>query len=421
MTVANEPVEVAPDKKRLDKVPQLLSAIKAHSDSVVPLQVLAAEGGYTPGTLKTYLVKNKLAPFVVLQGGGQCRVGNTDALDLGPLRRALSQRENRFTYEHLGFSELVSSLAERSRTNAGLALELINRPELANRLDAFLLLFVTAWEQLLKAGIEHGRDGGIFTGDQSASGRPTTITLSRAIELTWSDGKSPVRRNLEHLKDLRDNAAHLLVPEVVGIVSRYFQAGLRNYIDHFTAFVQEQPFRFAGSGLLTLGLPYSSPTLESLRTKHGRNAEDISALITMLETSAANEDPRFVIPMKCELVLEKKPGPGAIRLTNGTDGVPVATVKVPKDIKAGFPYTATDCAKLLAQKTGQKWSVQDVAHVAAFMRVKETDNENHYGLTYRTSVLHLYSDAFVDHVVQRMLQEPELVKMARAAARKKQG
>jgi hypothetical protein len=75
-------------------------------------------------------------------------------LDLGPLRRALSQKENRYAYEHLGFTELVSSLIERSRTNAGLALELINRPELPNRLDAFLLLFVTAWEQLLKAGKE---------------------------------------------------------------------------------------------------------------------------------------------------------------------------------------------------------------------------------------------------------------------------
>lgn len=32
-----------------------------------------------------------------------------------------------------------------------LALELYNRPSLDNRLDAFVLCFCTAWEQLLKA------------------------------------------------------------------------------------------------------------------------------------------------------------------------------------------------------------------------------------------------------------------------------
>jgi hypothetical protein len=406
-------------KTRLDKVPQLLAAIKAHSDSLVSLDVLASEGGYVPGTLKTYVVKNKLAPFVVWQGGGQCRVVNGDSLDLGPLRRALSQKENRYTYEHLGFTELVSSLIERSRTNAALALELINRPELANRIDAFLLLFVTAWEQLLKAGIEHGRAGSIFTGTQGSSGRATTITLFDAIEQTWPDVKSPVRRNLEHLKDLRDNAAHLLVPEVVGIASRYFQAGLRNFIDHFSTLVQEQPFRFAGTGLLTLGLPYSCPTLESLRAKHGSNADDISALISMLENAAKDDDPRFVIPMKSELVIEKKPGLGAIRLTNSSDGVPVATVKVPRDVKAGFPYTSTECATLLTQRTGRPWSKHDVSQVAAFVKAKDTDNEYHYGFRYGKNVLHQYSDFFIDVVVQRTRQDPDVVKHARDAARRR--
>jgi hypothetical protein len=419
MTAMGSPAVGTSAKKRIDKVPQLLAAIKAHSDSVVSLGTLAAEGGYVPGTLKTYVMKNKLAPFVVWQGAGQCQVGNTDSLDLGPLRRALSQKENRYAYEHLGFTELVSSLIERSRTNAGLALELINRPELPNRLDAFLLLFVTAWEQLLKAGVEHSQVGGVFTGTQSASGRPTTITLAKAIEQTWPDVKSPIRRNLERLKDLRDNAAHLLVPEVVGIVSRYFQAGLWNYIDHFTAFVQEQPFRFAGTGLLTLGIAYSSPTLESLRTKHGRDAADIKALIVMLENSATNEDPKFVIPMKCELVLEKKPGPGAIRLTNGSDGVSVAMVKVPRDVKAAFPHTCTACAKLLSDRTGRTWSNNDVAQVATFLKVKEADNEHHYGFKYGKNTLHQYSDCFIDVVVQRLQQEPELVKHAREAARRR--
>ena len=224
---------------------------------------------------------------------------------------------------------------------------------------------------------------------------------------------------MEHLKDLRDNAAHLLVPEVVGILSRYFQAGLCNYIAHFTAFVQEQPFRFAGTGLLTLGLPYSSPTLESLRSKHGKNAEEIKDLITMLENSASDEDPQFVLHMKYELVLEKKAGPGAIKLTSGSDGLPVKTIKVPRDVKATFPYTSTACGRRLSERSGRPWSPHDVAKVATFLKVKDSDNEHHYGFRYGKNIFHQYSDSFIDLVVHRLEQEPDLVKLARDATRKK--
>lgn len=414
-----QPSPVGLPTKKIDKVPRLLAAIKNHSESAVTLDVLATEAGYEPGTLKTYLIKNKLAPVVVWRGQGQCLVGRAESLDLGHLRRALSQKDNRYSYEHLGVTELVSSLLERSRTNAGLALELINRPELANRVDAFLLLFVTAWEQLLKAGIEHRQAGAIFTGDRTASGRAITMALGKAIELTWTDATSPVRRNLEQLKDLRDNAAHLLVPEVVGIASRYFQAALRNYIDEFTALAQEQPFRFAGGGLLTLGLPYASPTLEALRASHGDSAEEIKALITMLEKGATEGDPAFAVPIRCELVLEKKPGPGAIRLTAGSGGVPVATIKVPRDVNATYPHTSTDCARLLTKRVGHPWFRQDVATVAAFLKVKSGDNEHHYGFGYGKNVLHKYSDAFIDLVVHRLAQEPDLLRHARDAARRK--
>jgi hypothetical protein len=224
---------------------------------------------------------------------------------------------------------------------------------------------------------------------------------------------------LEQLKDLRDSAAHLLVPEAVGILSRFFQAGLRNYIDHFTAFVQEQPFRFAGTGLLTLGLPYSSPTLESLRSKHGKGADEIKDLITMLENLATDEDPKFVLHMKYELVLEKKAGPGAIRLTSGSDGLSVKTIKVPRDVKAAFPHTSTVCASRLTEKTGRSWSNHDVAQVAAFLKVKDSDNEHHYGFQYGKNTIHQYSDSFIDLVVHRMQQQTDLVKLARDATRKK--
>ncbi|WP_373416923.1 DUF3644 domain-containing protein, partial [Vibrio parahaemolyticus] len=42
---------------------------------------------------------------------------------------------------------------KKSRDNMMLALELYNRPSLENKLDGFVMLFSTAWEQLLKSMI----------------------------------------------------------------------------------------------------------------------------------------------------------------------------------------------------------------------------------------------------------------------------
>lgn len=317
-------------------------------------------------------------------------------------------------------TELVSSLLDRSRTNAGLALELINRPEMANRLDAFVLLFVTAWEQLLKADLEHREQGSIFTGATSPMGRQITIGLPTALERAFPSRTEPVRRNIEVLKDLRDGAAHLLVPEVTGIASRYFQASILNYIKHFQGLAEEPPFRFEGTGLLTLGVAYESPHLELLRVRHGQTASEVKALIEKLEADAqAAGNQQFAVSIEYQLVLDKKAGPNAIRLVNADDGTPAAVVKVPRDPKAVCPYSTKEVASLLAQRTGDtSWNQNHVAAVAEYLDVKLSDNEYHYGYQAGAHVLHTYSDSFVDKLCERLKSEPNLVKNAYAARRK---
>lgn len=406
--------------KRTAQIGQLLTVIKGNANSTMPIAKLAAESGYVEATLGTYIAKNMLAPFVVSAGTQSCRIGSADSLVLADLMKAMSQRENRFAFEHVGVSELVSSLLERSRTNAALALELFNRPELRNRIDAFLLLFVTAWEQLLKAEMERASAGSIFSGDRGSSGRPLTVSFSEAIARAFPDRHAPVRRNLEKLKELRDSAAHLLVPEVIGVASRYFQAGLLNYIERFHDLAKEPPFRFEGTGLLTLGLAYVSPSIEALRARHGDNADEIKALVESLESEAKGEtDPGFVVSLQYELVLEKRPGVGALKLVNGAVGQSVKVVKVPKDPKKDWPHSTTACAIILSERTGFAWSMGDVASVAAFVGAKKGDNQFHYEFVSGKAHTHTYSDAFVELVIERLVQTPELVKAARTAQRRK--
>ncbi|MBX3246105.1 MAG: DUF3644 domain-containing protein [Myxococcales bacterium] len=398
----------------------LHAALHEKSGQEVTLAWLAERSGYAEKTLQTYVTKNMLAPHVLRSSKTTCHVLPNLSLSIGELRRCLSQRANRYTWEHLGVTELVSSLLDRSRTNAGLALELINRPEMANRLDAFVLLFVTAWEQLLKADLEHREQGSIFTGATSPMGRQITIGLPTALERAFPSRTEPVRRNIEVLKDLRDGAAHLLVPEVTGIASRYFQASILNYIKHFQGLAEEPPFRFEGTGLLTLGVAYESPHLELLRVRHGQTASEVKALIEKLEADAqAAGNQQFAVSIEYQLVLDKKAGPNAIRLVNADDGTPAAVVKVPRDPKAVCPYSTKEVATLLAQRTGDaSWNQNHVAAVAEYLGVKLSDNEYHYGYRAGANVLHTYSDSFVNKLCERLKSEPDLVKNAYAARRK---
>lgn len=404
---------------RQDRLKALHEALHEKSGQEVPLAWLAQRSGYSASTLRTYLSKNMLAPHVLISAKETCRVLPNLSLSLGELRRLLSQRTNRYSWEHLGVTELVSGLLDRSRTNAGLALELINRPEMTNRLDAFVLLFVTAWEQLLKADLERREEGSIFTGATSAMGRKITIGLTQVLERCFTSRNDPVRRNIEVLKDLRDGAAHLLVPEVTGIASRYFQASILNYIQHFQAIVDEPPFRFEGTGLLTLGVAYESPHIEVLRVRHGQTAGEVKALIDRLEGDAQSAaSPQFAVSIEYQLVLDKKAGPNSIKLVNSDAGVSAAVVKVPRDPKSVCPHNTRKVAEILAERTGDgSWNQNHVAAVADYLGVKATDNEYHYGYRAGKTLLHSYSDTFVDKIVQRLEKEPDLVKKAYAARR----
>ena len=398
----------------------LHEALHEKSGQEVSLAWLAERSGYAEKTLHTYVAKNMLAPHVVRSSKTTCHVLPNLSLSIGELRRCLSQRANRYTWEHLGVTELVSSLLDRSRTNAGLALELINRPEMSNRLDAFVLLFVTAWEQLLKADLEHREQGSIFTGATSPMGRQITIGLPTALERAFPSRTDPVRRNIEVLKDLRDGAAHLLVPEVTGIASRYFQASILNYIKHFQGLAEEPPFRFEGTGLLTLGVAYESPHIELLRVRHGRTAAEVKALIEKLEKDAQSADnQQFAVSIEYELVLEKKAGPNAVRLVSNASGTPLHAVKVPRDPKVVCPHDSTHCAAILTERTGTKWSKVDVAHVAKHLGVKGDDNQYHYSYSVGRTEFHSYSDSFIDLVCDRLKQEPNLKAVARPATKKR--
>lgn len=125
------------------------------------------------------------------------------------------------------------------------AINAINNPMALYRLETFLFLFCNAWELLLKAKV--AKEGGIEKILEEDGGH--TISFTKVLEIALPS-KDTVRVNLNLINDLRNRAAHFVLPIVQASHIVTFQAGIRNYekklLEWFNKSVSEKiPFGMA--------------------------------------------------------------------------------------------------------------------------------------------------------------------------------
>lgn len=126
-------------------------------------QQLITASGWKASTFETYYNKGQITQFVTETSNGKFQAINTLDLTFVEFQKRLSQSKHFQELGHKCKSQLAKALLKKARDNMMLALELYNRPSLENKLDGFVLLFCTAWEQLSKAILfEHDGEDSIF-------------------------------------------------------------------------------------------------------------------------------------------------------------------------------------------------------------------------------------------------------------------
>ena len=126
-----------------------------------------------------------------------------------------------------GRAGLKGQLVEKSVDAFVLALETINRLSIKYRVESFTHLICNAWELLLKARVLDCR-GKIYSKTKPNEPKRTISLRDALIQVIPSD-KEPIRRNLEMVTDLRDEAMHFVISEVPNDVLLLFQACVINY------------------------------------------------------------------------------------------------------------------------------------------------------------------------------------------------
>jgi hypothetical protein len=129
-----------------------------------------------------------------------------------------------------GRAGLKGQPVEKSVDAYVLALETINRLSIKYRVESFSNLVCNAWEILLKARLldtEKSRNAIYFKNKRNE--RKRTLSLRDCVARVIPHEKDPVRRNLEKVAELRDNAMHFVTSEVPRDVLLLFQACVINY------------------------------------------------------------------------------------------------------------------------------------------------------------------------------------------------
>jgi hypothetical protein len=401
--------------KREGRLLQLLAFFKEAEVHGKPITIpdMCSVTGWKRDTCKTYISKGVFSVLVPL-GKGHYSVQGAEGLTDQGFLRLFSQSKKRQKFGHQ-FDPLARQLLVRSRTNMSLAVEVFNRPALENRLDAFVVMFIAAWEQLMKAELEARLQGSIFTGEKTNMGRDKTITFKQCLDRLF-EAKDPVRKNLEVIRSLRDEAAHLLVAEFQPVASRFFQAGLINYCDRFFEFTEEPPFPATGTGLLTLALPYHEPDVVALRERYGfATASEVTALMQAMEKTAGEfGDRRYAVSVKYRLVLTDNPGSSSIYLSKGKpdDSSPGIIVEKPKDFEKVYCYFPGELGTRLTELTGRSWNRHDVQATLFKEKMKTSNNEFHHH--FKKTNRHGYSEACVEKLTRKLREDESYIERAKA-------
>lgn len=290
---------------------------KQKTNSYFSKEDVIAATGWKPSTFKSYLGKGWISSFIVQVETDIFEAQNTLNINFTEFRKKQSQSKNYRELGHNCKNSLARALLKKSRDNMMLALELYNRPSLENKLDGFVMLFSTAWEQLLKSMvIEKFGEKTIYT-TVSKKGIKQTISLRQSLEKIFPSSESRIRKNIERISDWRDNAVHLLMPEIQGLASRIFQAGVINYSSQFESFSEVPFLSYQHAGILSLVGDFNIPPISILREQYGDSCDEILSLVkTLQDEIEENDDIDFAIPINVSLVYAKKDSSGLKILAN---------------------------------------------------------------------------------------------------------
>ena len=319
--------------------------------------------------------------------------------------------------------DLKARLLDKSLEAYVLALETINRLTIQYRLESFCYLFCNAWELLLKAKIldENVNQEAIYY--KTPIGKPKrTLSLRDCLKRILPNAKDPIRRNIELIEELRDEAVHLVIWQIPTDIMCLLQAGVINYHRNLNDWFGRSLSDRYPIGMLSImydrGPDQWDMADQRLQRQLGPAAvEFLSKYCADLkrEFDELEQSSEFSIGVEYRLALTKRADKADITLYSGRmDGEPTRIVEVPKDPSKSHPYRQ----KELLDQVGKRLQINsyDIQCVNKVYSIKKRPEFFYQGKVKNSPVQ--YSHAFVDWLVERREQDAQVFAKTRARAKK---
>ena len=408
---------------------------KENSNTIFVLKEITDATGWKESTFKSYLSKGQVSEFISEVDNSKYQASNSLNITFKEFEKKLSQSKHVQALGHNFKSKLAKALLRKSKDNMLLAIELYNRPSLENKIDGFVMLFCTSWEQLLKAIIIKKNGEQSIYKNSNKNGYKETISLRDSLNFVFIKNNG-IKKNISKIADLRDHAVHLLMPEIQGIASRLFQSGIFNYSSKFEEICEVPFLNTDNTGMISLVGDFKTPALPMMSSIYGKAAEDIISIAENLTLTVENtNDLSFAIPLNVTLQFAKKDSQGTqIILTQAQDGMTglKEALVIEKNVDAERTHiykqnqAIIEINKKLHEKYDDKYlrerlkrqsnnkyqlnknCFQSMVHK---LKWKQSNNKFHHHLASANT--HIYSDHAVDEIIDKITNNKNYLHQAK--------
>lgn len=321
----------------------------------------------------------------------------------------------------MALRKLSRQLLVKSENAFLLALEIYNKPTVEYRLESFCILFINAWELLLKAKIieDTKNSKSIFV---KGTRLRETITFTESLGRVINDKESPVRKNLEDINDLRNTSSHLIIPEYEAIYAGLFQQGVLNYVNllkiWFNRDIKVTPC------LLTIAFEYQPTEIKKITIEDKYNKMLSAAFLEKRESilKTIKDNPEgYSIPIDSKLALIKNPKKADITLSVGDSATKEALlVEVAKDHDKTHPYLLgagkkpkEDTVLYIMRQKGIQINSFDIQAINFAEKINPKSRPD---FIYKSEVVNSspqYSQKYIDFVVKKIKGNPRYIKLCR--------
>jgi len=270
---------------------------------------------------------------------------------------------------------LFQKILDKSRSSIVAAIEVYNKPHFPYREESFALLAINAWELLLKARLlqinrndirtlyvrekRKKKDGnrGVKTYiKRNRSGNPMTIGLNASMNQLASEDEARiplnVRRNVEGLIEIRDNAAHYINPSsmVTKEILEIATASIQNYVNLLYTW-----FNYDLSDDISLFLPLSfiQGTQQWHRIQASTNEKRLLQYLHGLASGSQNAPhgaDDFHVAVRVEVRLERSKMEDAIKFAYSDDPNATKVVLSEEQIQERYPWDYNELIRRLRER-----------------------------------------------------------------------